>query len=81
MPIQIFHRSQWKAKGAGYLLITRSFPHSPQFYPQELSTGDVDCGYSFFARIGCNGACWENPTFCGVVEFYQGESFVQKIGS
>ena len=81
IPMQAIHRQWWKTKMAGYLLITRSFPHSLQFYPQELSTGDVNCGYSFFVHITRRRACRENPTFLPVVEFHQGEIFVQKFGS
>ena len=79
--IQDFHRRQWKTKMAGYLLITRSFPHSPQFFPQELSTGGEDCGYSFLVHITPNGGSRKNPTFSAVVDFYQGEFFVQKLGA
>ena len=45
------HSGGANGKGAKYLLITQSFPHSPQLFPQELSTGELDCGYSFLVHI------------------------------
>ena len=81
IPIQDFHRGLWKSKKAGYLLITQSFPHSPHLFPQGFSTGGLDCGYSFLVHITSVRGNLKNPTFRAVVDFHQGEFFVQKLGA
>ena len=36
---RLFHRKRMCSKESEYLLKTLSFPHSPQVFPQEFSTG------------------------------------------
>jgi len=68
------------SKRAKYLLITHSFPHSPQLFPQELSTGNADCGYSFLVHIIIPGRIRRKSYFFDHCGFYHGQNFVQKIG-
>lgn len=78
--IHVFHKAGGKTKGAKYLLITLSFPHFPQIFPQEFSTGAVNCGYSFLVHIKiCDGFRAVSHFFAGRV-FYHGGFFVQKFG-
>ena len=71
--MQEFHRYSRVFNASKYLLITHSFPHSPQVFPQELSTGKVCCGYSFLVHIKCGGTDPELHTFLQVVDFAIGE--------
>ena len=69
-----------KTKTGKYLLITHSFPHSPQTFPQELSTPLFGCGYSFLVHIKFTVAPAMHPHFFAGGGFYHGEIFVQKFG-
>ena len=74
------HKLAVFSKRAKYLLITHSFPHSPQLFPQELSTGNADCGYSFLVHIIIPGRIRRKSYFFDHCVFYHGQNFVQKIG-
>jgi hypothetical protein len=78
--IQEIHRLWRFLKAAKYLLITASFPHSPQAFPQGLSTGALSCGYAFLVHIRCVAAGGRNAHFFAGGGFYHGENFVQKFG-
>ena len=78
--MQEIHRLWRFCKAAEYLLITASFPHSPQAFPQELSTGEISCGYAFSVHIKCGGEGERNTYFFAGGGFYHGEIFVQKFG-
>ena len=78
--MQEIHRLWRFFKTAKYLLITASFPHSPQAFPQELSTGVLSCGYAFLVHIRCSDAGGRNAHFFAGGGFYHGEIFVQKFG-
>ena len=78
--MQEIHRLWRLFKTAKYLLITASFPHSPQAFPQELSTGVLSCGYAFLVHIRCAAGCRRNTHFFAGGGFYHGENFVQKFG-
>jgi len=69
-----------KRKETKYLLITHSFPHSPQVFPQEFSTGKKDCGYSLLVHIIRCDAIRENSHFFAGGGFHHGAVFVQKLG-
>ena len=78
--MQIFHRFGQIFKTAKYLLITQSFPHSPQVFPQEFSTGWKRCGYSLLVHIK---RALESEGFSHFFEsgvFYYSLIFVQKLG-
>ena len=75
-----FHRDRRFLKTGKYLLITHSFPHSPQIFPQELSTGRKCCGYSFLVHIKLTGTPGGMRTFFADSIFHHGEIFVQKFG-
>ena len=78
--MQEIHRLWRFSKAAKYLLITASFPHSPQAFPQELSTGEISCGYAFSVHIKCGSGGKRNAYFFAGGGFYHGENFVQKFG-
>ena len=78
--MQRFHRGVEFRCGEKYLLITRSFPHSPQAFPQGFSTGKPSCGYSLFVHIKQSTRILEKSYFFWMVDFYQGKIFVQKLG-
>ena len=78
--MQEIHRLWRFSKAAEYLLITASFPHSPQTFPQELSTGKETCEYAFSVHIKCSSEGERNPHFFAGGGFYHGEIFVQKFG-
>ena len=78
--MQEIHRLWRFSKAAKYLLITASFPHSPQAFPQELSTGAESCGYAFLVHIRCAAGCERIAHFFAGGGFYHGEIFVQKFG-
>ena len=78
--MQIFHRQARIFKTPKYLLITGSFPHSPQVFPQEFSTAVPGCGYSFLVHIKRTGSFTEFPHFFEGGGFYYGGFFVQKFG-
>jgi len=77
----LFHRWRRNWKEAKYLLITRSFPHSPQFFPQGFSTAAVCCGYSFLVHIKSVDSIRRISYFFAGCGFYHSVSFVQKIRS
>ena len=78
--MQEFHSLSRFSKVSEYLLITHSFPHSPQVFPQELSTGKTGCGYSQAVHIKPSADREENMHFSGSGCFYHGRIFVQKFG-
>ena len=78
--IQKFHSRHRFFKASEYLLITKSFPHSPQVFPQELSTGKPRCGYSFLVHIKSCDTLRPISHFFAGRGFYHGEEFVQKLG-
>ena len=78
--MQLFHRGEWNFKTAKYLLITRSFPHSPQVFPQEFSTGRKACGCSQMVHIIRRRGFIRTAYFFEDGVFYYGRIFVQKFG-
>ena len=74
-----FHRLCGIFKGTEYLLITHSFPHSPQDFPQELSTGTVNCGKVVLVHITHDDGLRRICHFFAGVDFDHGGFFVQKI--
>ena len=78
--IQEFHSGPRFCKASEYLLITHSFPHSPQVFPQELSTGKPRCGYSFLVHIKRRGSRMGSAHFLADSIFYHSRFFVQKFG-
>jgi hypothetical protein len=76
----LFHRRDGNAKGPKYLLITRSFPHSPQVFPQGFSTGGGNCGYADLIDIKSGDCFRQNLHFFGAVIFHHSLFFVQKMG-
>ena len=77
--IQKFHRFLRIFKTVKYLLITHSFPHCPQVFPQELSTGKPRCGYSFLVHIKRRGSRMGSAHFLADSIFFS-RFFVQKFG-
>ena len=73
-----FHKGHPQRKTGKYLLITPSFPHSPQFYPQGLSTAFHTCGNPLLTPGSPPGRCRGNPHFLAAVVFYHSDFFVQK---
>lgn len=65
----------WKEKE--YLLITQSFPHSPQVFPQELSTASTVCGYAEKVHIKVIDPLRGISHFSGAVDFAMGKIFVR----
>lgn len=65
----------WKEKE--YLLITQSFPHSPQVFPQELSTASTVCGYAEKVHIKVIDPLRGISYFSGAVDFAMGKIFVR----
>jgi len=78
--MQEFHRERSFFKISEYLLITHSFPHSPQTFPQDFSTACPCCGYSFLVHIKYAAARGRIPHFFAGGVFYYGGIFVQKFG-
>jgi len=77
--MQFFHRRAGLWKGKEYLLITQSFPHSPQAFPQELSTASTVCGYAKKVHINNFDALRENSHFWRAVDFAMGKIFVRNF--
>lgn len=75
--MQFFHRRALLWKKKEYLLITQSFPHSPQVFPQELSTASTVCGYAKKVHIKDLDLFRENSHFWGAVHFAMGKIFVR----
>ncbi len=66
---QVFHRKAGQGKGEEYLLITHSFPHSSQLFPQGLSTSGKFCGRGKKVHIKRNDALREFSHFFEAVDF------------
>jgi len=62
-----------------YLLITWSFPHFPQFFPQVFSTASRGCGKTGLINIKIKPEKSGLSTFSGIVVFTHGEIIVQKF--
>jgi len=78
--MQTIHRLREIFKTPKYLLITQSFPHSPQVFPQEFSTGWSSCEYSFLVHIKWPVITGKFPHFFEGGVFYYSLIFVQKLG-
>ena len=67
------------SKQPQYLLITWSFPHSPQVSPQGWITVEMCWGYTQGIYIIGKRLCLQIAHFFGCRNFYHGEIFVQKF--
>ena len=77
-PPRFLHNSCPQRKMGKYLLITRSFPHSPQIFPQGLSTSGSGCGQILLVHINAFDSLRGFSYFFAAVAFYHREIFVQK---
>lgn len=75
--MRFFHRRTELWKEEEYLLITQSFPHSPQVSPQELSTVSTGCGYAKKVHIKGFDLLRGISHFWGTVDFAMGKIFVR----
>ena len=64
-----------------YLLITPSFPHSQQGFPQEFSTGKGGCGYAVVIYIKRYDRMLQNSYFFDSRGFYHKGLFVHFFGA
>ena len=67
---------EWK-----YLLITQSFPHFPQIFPQRFSTGKGGCGYAIVIYIKRYDEMLQNSYFFDSRGFYHSHFFVHNFGA
>ena len=77
---RLFHKKGTKRKEQKFLLITHSFPQSPQVFPQGFSTGGVCCGYSVLVHIKRFARFRRISHFWAGRGFYHEHFFVQKLG-
>lgn len=73
------HKGHPQRKTGKYLLITPSFPHSPQSYPQGLSTSFLTCGNPLFPCGSVFDACRGISHFFGAVVFYHSNFLCKNI--
>ena len=69
-----------KRKEQKILLITQSFPQSPQVFPQGFSTGGACCGYAVLVHIKRSDTLRRISHFSAGRGFYHEHFFVQKLG-
>ena len=78
---RVFHRKGPGSTEGKYLLITHSFPHSPQVFPQEFSTGwpwDVYTTVIYIKRTDTNRP---DSHFFASRGFYHRDFLVHNFGS
>ena len=77
---RLFHKKSKKRKEQKILLITQSFPQSPQVFPQGFSTGGACCGYAVLVHIKRSDTLRRISHFSAGRGFYHEHFFVQKLG-